>query len=51
MVCGELVLGLHFCNPQMMEFCGVCGECVGYIFVTRKQMGGLLAVGVWVTFL
>ena len=35
----------------MMEFCGVCGECVGYIFVTRKQMGGLLAVGVCVTFL
>ena len=49
MVCGELVLGLHFvtrkqwggvlaagvwvtfCNLQMMEFCGVCGGCVGYI--------------------
>ena len=29
-------LWITFCNPQMMEFCGVCGECVGYIFVTRK---------------
>ena len=42
-------LWITFCNPQMMEFCGVCGECVGYIFVTHKQWGGVLAAGVWVT--
>ena len=27
------------------------GAFAGYICVTRKQMGGLLAVGAWVTFL
>ena len=33
---------ITFCNPQMMEFCGVCGGCVGYIFVTREYMGRCL---------
>ena len=34
-----------FCNPQMMEFCGVCGECVGYFFVTRNEACVAVVVG------
>ena len=26
----------------MMEFCGVCGGCVGYIFVTASTWGQCL---------
>ena len=31
----------------MMEFCGVCGECVGYIFVTRNKACVALVVMRW----
>ena len=29
----------------MMEFCGVCGECVGYFFVTRNEACVIVVVG------
>ena len=29
----------------MMEFCGVCGGCVGYIFVTRDEECVIVVVG------
>ena len=41
MVCGELVFGLHFCNPQTVGRV-VGGMGMGYIFVTREYMGRCL---------
>ena len=41
-----------FCNPRMFKLCGVCGGCVGYIFVTRECLSFVVFVeDVWVTFL
>ena len=44
---GVLAAGVWvtFCNLQMMEFCGVCGGCVGYIFVTRDEECVAVVVG------
>ena len=44
MVCGELVLGLHFCNPQTVGRV-VGGMGMGYIFVTRNEASVAVVVG------
>ena len=44
MVCGELVLGLHFCNPQT-DGRVVGGGGMGYISVTRNEACVLSWVG------